>query len=287
MAIDFQRSLGLELSGPRSAKSVVAAIDRYSKESRWVLSELHVFRENSEKNPDKEIINHISSLIEEDKIQCSGIALNAPLSFPPYLKTISPDQLPFPEDSLDEEVKWMMNIQSKLEAKTPSIKHFIPYLQRPSEIYLRTATPERFPISDAFSANGAALAARARFLNPYIRAQKNEIYIRGSVTRICQSLKMPKFVEAGYSSLTGGLEARNEFFFQIQKSLPKLFIYDEHIEAMTLYLYMFNAFVAALTQQLISLNSTEMPPPNYPKSASWIHLPKITTDWEKLFKNKV
>jgi len=276
----FQRSLGLELSGPRSDKSVLTSLDYYPSQKRAVLSEILVFNDRNIE-PDIALIEGVSQCCNISNPP-TGMAINAPLSFPPYLNEEAGKKLPKIKHSKNAEAQWMYEQYLKLEKKGRAPRPVVPYLQRPAEFYLRSLSPERFPIADAFSANSASLAARMRFLGPYFPTPLNEVYNRGAVNRLCQSLEMPKFVERGYSSLTNGLESRHEFFVHIQKKLPKLFMYEEHIESMTLHLWVFHAFIGAFTQFLLSQKLCDAPPRDFPTSSPWIHLPKAVIDWEKL-----
>jgi hypothetical protein len=45
----------------------------------------------------------------------------------------------------------------------------------------------------------------------------------------------------------------------------------------------FNAFLCALMQHLIYRGEFEDRPKGYPSAATWIYIPRIHTNWDKVF----
>jgi hypothetical protein len=273
-----RRHLGLELSGPRSEHTYLCALDVFPKSHRCVLSEVVQPREDFD--PDAPLIEAIKRLAASPS-SLAGIGANAPLSFPPiFLKLVSGKT----QSLQNKELKWMKKTEEELRKKT-KVKAFLPYLQRPNEIYLRHFTSERFPIADAFSSSGATLAARLLFIQTFLKKTTfREVYVRGAVQRICQSLKMPKFVENNYSHLTSGVEARYEFFQNLQNKVPGFFFYEEHLETLTMHIHAFHAFICALSDLLHQANATERKPHHFPPESAWILLPKKVIHWDSVFK---
>lgn len=275
-----QRHIGLELGGPRSGHTFLSSLDVYPGSHRCVLSKLEAIKEDHD--PDQPLIQALIENSEFPEGKIAGAGVQAPLSFPPLWRKILGAQLTQQEK---KELKWMKESEKELQKKV-KVKAFIPYLHRPTEIYLRHFTRERFPISDFFSSSGALLAARLLSCRQHVKKIKfHEVYVRGSVVRICQSLNMPKFVENNYSHLTSGVEARYEFFQNLQEKVPSFFFYDEHLELLTMNIHAFNSFMCALSHRLYFCEVTEKMPQHFPNPESWVLLPKKNFNWSTIFKS--
>ncbi|MBP7844520.1 MAG: hypothetical protein KA116_06865 [Proteobacteria bacterium] len=276
---NVRRHLGLELSGPRGDHTFLCALDVFPHSHRCVLTD--VLQPKEDFDPDQPLIEAIKNLSSIQGGQCAGIGVNAPLSFPPLFRSLLKGKA---TSSENKELKWMQETHKELLEKM-KIKAFLPYLQRAGEIYLRHFTKERFPIADSFSSSGATLAIRLLYCQKFIKKTSfSEVYARGAVQRICQSLRMPKFVENNYSHLTSGVEARYEFFQNLQSKVPGFFFYDEHLETLTMHIHAFNSFVCALTDVLSFAQATERKPGHFPSETSWILLPKQVITWDRVFK---
>jgi hypothetical protein len=177
----------------------------------------------------------------------------------------------------------MNEFWSKLK-KRP--RPFLPYLQRAAELWLRYATPEEFLIPDALGSNAAPLAARLYFLRPHLPEPIYEVFPRATVSRIVSSLGLPKTLSRDYSDLERGLYTREQFFAQLGKKLPQIFIYEKDLETLILHLSAFHAFIDALTQHLIRTHQVEVPPKHFPRNATWIYIPKLHIDWNQVFATR-
>ncbi len=279
---EFQRSLGLELSGPKNDRSALAVIDYYPRTQRLVLVDIKAQHfGNIEKSSDEALIESISGFCAKCR-QFSGLSIHGPLAFPPYLQNLTAHSKRHPLSFKDKnpEVRWMNSIWEQLK---PRPKAFLPYMQRPVEIWLKYLTPEKFQIPDVMGANAAPLAARLHFLKPHLPKKIFEVLPRASITRIVSSLGLPKTLYRDYSDVEKGLSTREHFFSQLIKKFPQIFIYEKDLDAMIVHVNFFNAFLAAFTQHLISVEETETPPKKFPKSSAWIHIPKSPVSWDKVF----
>lgn len=275
------RSYGLELTGPRVARSSIATLDYYPKSKRLMLADLCMPGDANSENPtddlDQALIDYFEKQKSGNKAFASKLHLvcNAPLSFPPLFSK----KMGASTQNVNEEIEWMQNVWRKLK---PRPKPFLDYVHRPIEIYLRHQCPERFAFADSLGSNQVLLAARMLKLKEHLPTKIKESFPKASFIRICKTLKTRSFVWTNYNSLIDGLDARKDFLNALQKKLPELFIFDESFELMVLHLHAFHAFVLALTGHLEFKEACERIPPNYPKKSHWMLLPKQTIDWDRI-----
>jgi len=269
----FYRSLGLELSGPRSQRTALAILDHYPEQGRIVLQDL-VQPEKSSDDSDIALGEYISKI--EKGI--SGIGIHAPVSLPPIVYRAHKNLSKVQQMNLSE-VKWMEKVWSKLKNKPHK---FIPYLHRPAEVWLRHKAVERYSDVMSFATTGAPLAARVVHLKGQIKSPLNEIFPRAVIKRISESLEIRPRVFKSYTDLEGGVKAREEFLIQLSIKLPQLFLYEKDVEKMILSPHQLNAFLCALMQHMVKCGEFEGRPKGFPKAASWIHIPRIHIDWDKL-----
>lgn len=268
------RSFGLELSGPRTHRSAVAVIDFYPRSKRLLLSELSI-PGKAYKDSDEALKEYfITKKKESSDTVKQAVAVHAPLSFPPLLLEGEKAQLPL-DQSKNSEVQWMHQVWQGLK---PQPRPFLPYLQRPADIYLRYLTPESFVIPDAFSSSGAPLAARMNYLKPHIKMKLHEVSPKVSMQRFCSAFKWPKNWSEDYSKLTEGVETRKKIMDRLINEIPEIFIYDENIEDLILHLSYFQAFVNAMTMHFVFKNKVERRPDDFPKESSWVEIPKAVID---------
>lgn len=271
----FYRSLGLELSGPRTQRTTIAVLDHYPQSQRLVLVDL-INPENGSDDADESLKSAIHELVQQKRV--TGCSVHAPLSLPPALeiqkKIFSPAQV-----SRLPEVKWMNEMWKKIKDR-PS--PFVAYLHRPAEVWLRYKAIERFGDVMSFATNGAALAARMQYLKHQLPAELFEVFPRAIVKRISESLEMRQFVQRRYSDIEHGIAAREEFLMQLNLKLPQLFLYDKDVEKMILNINHFHAFLCALMQHMIHRGEFEHKPKGYPAKATWIHIPRLHINWDKL-----
>lgn len=96
---------------------------------------------------DKELLESINNRCSCDG-EVTGIGVHAPLSLPPlFAQGLGQKKIPWTDQNKNPEVQWMKNVWRNLENQP---KPFCPYLQRPTEIWLRHLTKEHFAINEGF-----------------------------------------------------------------------------------------------------------------------------------------
>jgi hypothetical protein len=279
-AVDHSyRSYGLELTGPRVARSTIAVLDYYPKSKRLILTDLAApGHEADAENDDLDLalLQYFKTQSADKKLLArSRMATNAPLSFPPLLAK----KLGSSRGTYAAETEWLNETWEKLR---PRPRKFLDYVHRPVEIYLRHLCPERFAFADAFGSNQALLSARILKLKEELNIKLMECSPRAAFHRICRTLRARTFILKSYSSLADGLEARKDFIELLQKRLPELFIFEESLEHLILHLHAFHAFIMALTLHLDSKGYCERPPSNFPAKSQWVLLPRQQIDWDRV-----
>lgn len=244
-----------------------------------MLSDL-ISPESGSDDPDTALILSHQELTKGIK-HYTGCGVHAPLSFPPALEASHLKQKAASLLKKNPEVKWMHEMWAKIKDRPAP---FVPYLHRPAEVWMRYKSIERFGDVMSFSTNGAPLAARMKYLRPLLGdAKLNEVFPRAVVKRISDSLGMRQFVSKRYSDLEHGITAREDFLMNLSMKFPQLFIYEKDVEKMILNLSHFHAFVCALMQHMIHKEEFEHAPKGFPAKATWIHVPRIHINWDKVF----
>lgn len=270
--------MGLELGGPKNDRTAVAVLDFYPKTRRLILSEVTTgLGSLEETSADEALVQHLTELHQTSQ-RWSGLAVHAPTSLPPHF--LSPPKGAARKHARDPQSLWMDRQWAKLR---PQPRPFLPYLQRPAEVWMKYLTPEKFAVADGLGSNGAPLAARFHFLAPHLPTPVREVFPRATLTRLVSSLGLPKSIAKLYTDLDKGLLFREDFFRAVARKLPQIFLYEKDLETMVLQIQAFHAFLGALTDRLAACAQTEPPPRGFPTGATWIHIPKPVIDWEKVF----
>lgn len=284
MSKKFHRCVGLELAGAKSRRSSLVVLDYYPDKSRLVLTDVQEgLREDTGAellSPDELLIAKLTE-IKKAASHFAGLGVHGPLSFPTALDAAQGKKIALGLKTKDPESQWLFETWQKLD---PQPRPFVPYLQRPCEVWLRYCTQEKFLVSEAFGANAAPLAARLRVLKPYLPQPIYESVPRAIMSRVTHSLGMPKWIAAQYSDVEKGVKSREEFLAQWLKRFPQVFIYDHDHDSLVTHLACFNAFLSALNQFLHLKEYCENPPRTFPKRAAWIPIPRTVIPWEKLFR---
>lgn len=279
MTGEFHRSIGVELGGTRTDRTAVAHLDWFPRLRKVILVDIETpLTGHDDTSSDETLIASLAEAVKRAH-KGAGLGLHAPLSLPPYFSTDGKKR-PLGVTGPDPEVRWMRAVWQRLR---PRPKPFVPYLQRPAEIWLRHLTPEKFIVPDALGSNWAPLAARAQFLKPHWPAPALEVFPRAALHRFVSALGLPKNIIRYYTDVERGPEYRDLFLTGFTEALPQVFIYEKDLENMVLHMNCFNAFLAAFTQHLASRGECEAPPKGYPKKAGWIHIPSKNPDWSKVF----
>jgi hypothetical protein len=288
MAGEFYRSLGLELSGPKSDRSAMAVMDYHPKTQKLILVDIQTELGPQENQSADEALYTNIQLMSLESRHITGLAIHGPISLPPGFEmggksvknTAGPKKGPPGYSAQNQQIEWMFQVWKRIH---PQPKPFVPYLQRPCEIFLRYMMPEKFQIPDGLGANSAPIAARLNFLKPYLAMPLQEVFPKASVSRLVTSLGMSRAVFRDYLDMERGIHTRELFFESLSKKLPQIFLYEKDLEMCIVHISAFNAFVSALTQHLIFRKQCDLPPKNFPRSASWIYVPKRQIKWSEVF----
>jgi hypothetical protein len=282
MSAEFYRSLGLELSGPKNDRSALAVLDYHPKTQKLILVDIETPLSGINDLSSDETLYTALQLMTLESKNLTGLSVHGPLSLPPGFETKShlPKKGPPHFSAQNAQIEWMFQTWKKLH---PQPKPFVPYIQRPAEIYLRHLTPEKFQIPDALGANFAPITARLQFLKPYLPTPLNEVFPKATMSRLVTSLGLSRAIYRDYLDIERGLETREIFFENLAKKLPQIFFYEKDIDTCVTNIAAFNAFLSALTQHLWFKEQTEKAPKSFPKNATWIHLPKRSVRWNDVF----
>jgi len=280
---DFQRFLGLELSGPKNERSSLCVLDYSIKTHRLIVVDIETKLVGANQTAADEILISLVKQSLKDTHTFSGLACQAPLSLPPFFKHfLEKKEGAHFSRTKDSETRWMDQIWKKTK---PRPRPFEPYLQRPSEIWLKYHCTENFQLGDALGANLAPLTARMQFLKTRFPEPLFEVFPRATVTRIVSSLGLNKNITKDYSDLERGLQTREVFFEMLLKKFPQIFIYDKDLDSMITHLNCFHSFINAFTLFLESKDQCESRPKNFPQKSTWVEIPKKKIDWESVFNS--
>lgn len=267
----FQRFIGLELSGPHSERSSVVSMDHYEAQGRLVVSSAHSgLGGNKDQTPsaDEELIRLLDGLSEG--CESFGLCTQAPITLPPFFRD-GPIR--------ERESSWLRDYWNKVK---PRPKAFLPYLNRPIDVWLRYFSDEGAPVPESFGANRAPIAARVQFLQSASEATFFESFAPASFLRLSASLDFRKSWAEDYTDLDKGTDIRADFLEALSDALPSLFMYEHDQDLFAADLQSFHAFVLALTLWLSERGHTEARPPNFPKESTWALLPRPLLKWSEL-----
>lgn len=270
----FQRFIGLELSGPHSERSAVVAVDHYEAQGRLVVSSVHSgLGGNKGQSPtaDEELVSLIDGLCS--KSSTTGICTQAPTTLPPYFRNA---------DICERESSWLRDYWHKVK---PRPKAFLPYLNRPVDVWLRYFSEEGAQVPASFGANRAPLAARMQYLQGAcgddLKSKFCESFAPASFMRLSASLDFRKSWAEDYTDLDKGADIRAQFLEALSDALPSLFLYEHDQDLFAADLQSFHAFILALTLWLSERGHTESRPPNFPKQSTWTLLPRPLMKWSE------
>jgi hypothetical protein len=269
----FRRLIGLELAGPHAERSAVVALDEYPQSARLVVSQVHANLgatqgKTSDENL-RDLLRELSS--PNDATEFLGLVTQAPLSMPPFFKD---------EDPRSRETRWMSDLWNRTK---PRPRPFLPYLNRPLDLWMRYFTPERFQVPEAMGANFAPLAARLQALRAELPTPLFESFPRATLARIVSGSSLNRFWPKLYTDAEKGLEVREEFLDRLLTLCPQIFVYEGDLETLIVDLASFQAFLSALSLFLFDRGACDPRPEGFPESASWLLLPRQKIRWDALF----
>ncbi len=267
------RFAGLELSGAHSQKTCLAVLDFYPESPRLILSQIHpgMGREDNG-NSDEILLLQLNSLgvSNQENFEFKGICTQAPTTLPPHFNS--------PEKAA-RELSWMNDYWHKTK---PQPRKFLPYLNRPFEIWMKYFTPEKFRIPESMGANLAPLAIRLDFLRRDLKWSLYESYPRACVQRILSAMGAPLSWAENYTDIDKGIGIREKFVSMISEKIPSLFLYDYDLEILVFEVQAFHSFILAITQYLDHHKQCETRPPNFPQESLWGLIPKQHISWDKV-----
>lgn len=275
-----KRYLGLELSGAKNHKTVVAALEYYPKEKKTFLLDIYDRISTREKQGADEAL---LELLEELRPGVARLAVNVPLGLPPCLlcntKSCAAGKCPNPA------TRWMRAYARKVarSAERPKrVLEFTPYTMRPVELWIRHHVMEelpdayRFEVDEALGGNKAPLTARMQFLKRHLAHPSKmhliEAWPKLSVATLGVQLGLSKRVIGSYRHLEQGAHAREEILEALIRQRG-IFIYERDVHKLGTNLGAFDAFICAYTAMLADLNQCASPPSGFPLSSGWVHYP--------------
>lgn len=266
---NFERFLGLSLSGGKSDRSCLAVIDCYSEPRRLFLTGIFD-RIKSEEFISADLKLH--ELISQFSEACRWIGFDVPLTLP----TCVTCELRCPgfETCSVTEMKWMRTVYQKIQKKKPK-KMFTPYTQRALDLFLQELEEDNLEIQQALGANLAPMTARALFIKRRLELPTFEVAPKISVFRLGQKLGVNKTHLLNYRSTTHGEDARRTF---LQSLIDKtgLFIYQQDLKILIESYHAFDSLICAIVGQLHSQGKAEPAPDDFPAKAGWAVFPKST-----------
>ena len=273
-ATAFRRHIGLELAGPHSERSAIVVLDEYPASERLVISQVESGLGASETRTSDE---HLCDLLKDlarppEGGEFLGIATQAPLSLPPFFKA---------DEDKRTETRWLSDLWARTK---PKPRPFLPYLNRPLDVWMRYFTPERFQVPEAMGSNMAPLAARLQALKPFMTPLVQECFPRASLARIVSGNGLNRFWPKLYTDVEKGILIREDFLQRMLQICPQIFVYDGDLETLIVDLPSFQAFLSALSLFLHQKGQCDPRPESFPQSASWLLLPRQKIRWEELFR---
>jgi hypothetical protein len=283
-SLQTRRYLGLELSGAKSEKTAVAAIEFYPRESKVFLLDTFDRQGGSEDHTADETLLHLLNELSHD---VRGVGVNVPLSLPPCIEC-ERKTCPLPAACTVPAVKWMRE-QTRNAPPSPNKKptkalrrqrDVTPYTQRPVETYLRQhllpKLPEekRFDIDEALGGTKAPLTARIHFLKRHLnKLPLIEVSPKLTLALLAQELGIQKRAYRSYRHLEEGAHARGQILETLAQA-HGVFFYERDLRKLSTSLTAFDAFFCAYTALLVKEGRGVAPPKNFPIDTGWIHFPK-------------
>lgn len=266
--LKFHQYAGLSLSGGKSNKTSYAIVQFYPKQKKIFLTDLHYKLQSiKEKTADELLIESFKPYGSKLK----AIAVDAPLSLPKCIRCKL--KCPGYAKCRVSEVVWMRNEYAKNNKQKKPKNILNPYIERSAEVYISKNLEEPFFPPHAMGANNAPMAARMNYLSKHIKHKKIEFFPKLSLWRIGKSLGIRKSYLRFHKNSADGHEIREIILKRlIEKDIA--FIYVDDLKKMIKSPQAFDAFIGALTAVLYGTKQVESKPKGYPKSSSWIEIPK-------------
>ena len=277
--------MGLDLSGAKNQKTVIAALEFYPREKKIFLLDLYdkiapavSAAEPSPAGSDEGLLELIDELVENLPSKSVKMGVNVPLVLPPCI-TCTRKKCPLPDKCTVSAVKWMRQFS---EDTDNAHKIFTPYTQRPVELWLRYEVLEKMntvkgiDVDETLGGNRAPLSARMHFLQRHLQSlDLLEVWPKLSLLLLARHAGVSRRIIQTYRHLEEGLTAREELLDVIAETF-QVFVYERDIRKLSQNLAAFDAFICALTALLAAQGLCEKMPAHFPHSSGWIHIPQLS-----------
>ena len=270
---DFKKIkfMGVTLGGGKGRKTCVSVLEYFTKEKKLFLSQLHEqIEDNGKQSSDTQIIQ----IIEKNKKELHGIALDAPLKLPKCLRCrlVCPGH----EKCQEPEIKWMWKRFKKRAPEKRPNKIFTPYTERCVEQYIASDIHPDLVSDHAFGSNRAPLAARALYLKRRIPKgiRVHEVIPRVAVWHLGLSMGFRKNNLIQYKQLTKGPTLRRQFLDRWSDE-GLSFIYHRDFKLMVKDSFAFDSFIGAYASYLKYRGQCINPPKDFPRSEAWVLIPEL------------
>jgi predicted nuclease with RNAse H fold len=264
----MNRYAGLSLLGGKSDRTCLALIEYYPRHNKIFLHQIY---ENvtgtKEASADKVLIETIKSFEPDLKM----VGLDAPLQFPKCVGCKL--RCPGFEECKEPEVKWMREEYWDAAKTKKNLKWFTPYTQRAVEIYLQRHLEQPYFMHEALGANMAPLTARASFIQRRFQLPFVEVFPEISFIRLGKWLGLG----AEHFETQGRAFERDyarQAFINALVERKMIFLYQQDIQRLIDNSDAFDAFLCGLTAYLMDMGKCEPRPKGFPKTESWIAIPK-------------
>ena len=264
---------GVALAGGKTDKTCIANVDYYPEQDKIFLSLLEEGIKSTVKGTSDALV--LDSLTKGKK-KPQLIGMNAPLRLPKCMRCRL--RCPGYENCRESEILWLWKHYKARNSKKRPRKFFTPYTERCSEFYIANELEEKFHPPHALGTNLAPLTARAHYLQRRIKAPIIEVYPKLSLWRIGRSLGIQKSYLRFHKHSIEGDDSRMSILERlIERDIA--FVYEQDRRSMVENNQAFEAFLCALTAVLKFRGQVEKRPPGFPKSESWIEIPKKNIYW--------
>ncbi|MGZ3724000.1 MAG: DUF429 domain-containing protein, partial [Bdellovibrionales bacterium] len=273
----FHRFIGLSLGGGKTDKTALSVIEYYPAQKKIFLSRLFD-KIQSEGETSADLLIH--RMITQSPHPAESISFDVPIQLPKCLTCKHRFKCPGYEACDEPEIEWMWKHYRAQKKKKSPPKLFTPYTERCVEQFLQTELEEPFHLQHALGSNLAPLTARAQFIQNRLGRGYNmlEVFPKLSLWRIGSALHMTKTQLRFHRHWDEGQTNRQAV---ITKMMDKnlAFIYDQDVKTLVDSPQSFDSFLCALTGLLSFLGHCEARPKGFPRSESWIEIPKKHFVW--------
>lgn len=280
-----KRYFGLDLAGAKNDRTTLSVLEYFPKEQKIFLLDVDERLGPTDTLSADEVL---LQTIQRHAMGNSVIGVNAPLELPPCLscdRATCTTHRKCSNPSLKWTIKYLNKVQKSALAQSahfPKVREFIPYTQRPVEVWLRYGVVPRIKgnlpldIDETLGGTKGPLAARMFFLKKALkRHQLMEVFPKLSVLIWAKQFHVPTRSLQTFRQLELGQESRMDLLEAISDELG-VFVYQKDLKILARSLPAFDSFIAALTALHADSGLCEAPPPGFPVKSGWIQYPQFT-----------